>query len=240
MNADDIYQSILRELKFCALNSTYKQDADERDPKYKSYGVRIPQVREIIKSHRQEILRLSHEARLELARKLIISEIGEQQTIAFFVLESMTVYFTPDKFHLLDEFISHMFGWSKIDGFCGGFLQMILEKYPEPLIALVKKWNKSNNVWEKRASVVLFTRKIAVSGKYNDIALSLCNNLVHDNHDLIRKGVGWALKDMMRSDKQRITEYVKDLRNQNVSSVITLYAMKDLSSEERREILHQK
>ena len=240
MNVEDIYQSILQELKSCALSSAYNQDADERDPKYKSYGVRIPQVREIIKNHRQEILRLSHEDRLELAQKLISSEMGEQQTIAFFVLESMTVYFTPDKFHLLDEFISHMFGWSKIDGFCGGFLQMILEKYPEPLIALVKKWNKSNNVWEKRASVVLFTRKIAVSGKYNDIALSLCSNLVHDNHDLVRKGVGWSLKDMMRSDKQRITEYVKDLRNQNVSSVITLYAMKDLSTEERREILHQK
>jgi 3-methyladenine DNA glycosylase AlkD len=237
---EDVYQSILRELKSCALNSTYKQDADERDPKYKSYGVRIPQVREIIKNHKKEILLLSYEDRLELAQKLISSEMGEQQTVAFFVLESMTDYFTPDKFHLLDEFISHMFGWSKIDGFTGGFLQRVLEKYPEPLIALVNKWNKSSTVWEKRASVVLFTRKIAKSGKYNDIALSLCSNLVHDDHDLVRKGVGWSLKDMMQSDKKRITEYVKNLRNQNVSSVITLYAMKDLSSEERKEILHQK
>ncbi len=240
MNPEDIYQSIRQELKSCALRSTYKQDADERDLKYQSYGVRIPQVREIIKNHRKEILRLSNEGRLELAQKLIFSELGEEQTIAFFVLESMTNYFTPDKFHLIDEFISHMFGWSKIDGFSGGFLPAILEKYPEQIIELVNKWNKSNNVWAKRASVVLFTRKIAKSGKYNDVALSLCNNLVHDKHDLVRKGVGWALKDMMWSDKKRITEYVKDLRKQNVSSVITLYAMKDLSSEERIEILHQK
>jgi 3-methyladenine DNA glycosylase AlkD len=240
MNVEDIYQSILQELKSCALSSAYKQDADERDPKYKSYGVRIPQVREIIKNHKPEILRLSHEDRLELAQKLVFSEMGEEQTIAFFVLESISAYFTPDKFHFLDQFISHMFGWSKIDGFCGGFLQRVLEKYPEQVIALVKKWNTSNNVWEKRASVVLFTRKIAKSGKYNDLALSLCANLVHDNHDLVRKGVGWSLKDMMRSDKQKITDYIKDLRKQKVSSVITLYAMKDLSSEERKEILNQK
>ena len=240
MNVEEIYQSILQELESYALNSAYKKDADERDPKYKSYGVRMPQVQAIIKNHRKEILQLSNEARLELAKRLILSEIGEQQTIAFFVLESMADYFTPDKFPLLDEFISHMFGWGKIDAFCGGFLQKVLKKYPEEVIALVTKWNASNNIWEKRASVVLFTRKIAESGKYNDIALSLCANLVHDKHDLVRKGVGWALKDMMRSDKKRITDYIKDLRKQKISSVITLYAMKDLSPEERKAILNQK
>lgn len=238
MTVDDIHQTMRQELKSFALTSGYKQDADERDPNYKSYGVRIPQVRGIIKNHRKDILRLSHEDRLELAQRLISSELGEEQTIAFFVLESITDYFTPDQFHLLDEFMSHIFGWSKIDGFTGGFLPPILEKYPDQMIALVNKWNKSNNVWEKRASVVLFTRKIAKSGKYNDVALSLCNNLIHDNHDLVRKGVGWSLKDMMKSDKQRIIEYIKGLRTQNVSSVITLYAIKDLSPQERKAILH--
>src|SRR5262245_24588282 len=119
MNVDDIYQSILQELKSCASKSGYKQDADERDPRYKSYGVRIPQVREIIKNHSKEIRLLSNESRLELAQKLIFSEMGEEQTIAFFVLGSIAGYFTPEKFHLIDEFISHLFGWSKIDGFTG-------------------------------------------------------------------------------------------------------------------------
>ena len=127
MNVEDIYQSILQQLQSHALRSAYKQDADERDPRYKSYGVRIPQVRGIIKNHKKEVLLLSNEDRLEFAQKLIFSDMGEEQTIAFFVLESMTSYFTPDKFQLIDEFISHLFGWSKIDGFTGGFLQRILE-----------------------------------------------------------------------------------------------------------------
>ncbi len=240
MIVQDIYETIRQELKAYALTSGYKQDADERDPRYKSYGVRIPQVRGLIKTHKKEMLRLSSEDRLKLAHQLIASEIGEEQTIAFFVLESITDDFTTDKFHLLDEFISHMFGWSKIDGFSGGFLPAILEKHPEQMIMQINKWNKSDNVWEKRASVVLFTRKVAKSGKYNDVALRLCNNLIHDKHDLVRKGVGWTLKDMMKSDKGRIINYIKTLRSQNVSSVITLYAIRDLSPEERDEILHPK
>ena len=69
------------------------------------------------------------------------------------------------------------------------------------------------------------------------MALELCNNLLWDNEDLVRKGVGWALKDNMRFDKKRVVEYVKDLRRKGVSSTITLYAIRDLKGEERREVL---
>lgn len=53
----------------------------------------------------------------------------------------------------------------------------------------------------------------------------------------MQKGVGWSLKDLMRSDKERILDYVIDLRARGVSSVITLYAIKDIKGDERAEIL---
>ena len=89
----------------------------------------------------------------------------------------------------------------------------------------------------RRASVVLFTRKVARSGKYNDVALAHCDNLKHDPEDMVRKGVGWSLKDLMRSDKKRVLDYVVSLRQQGVSSVITLYALRDIKGAERGTIL---
>ena len=91
----------------------------------------------------------------------------------------------------------------------------------------------------RRASVVLFTRKVARSGKYNDVALAQCENLKHDPEDMVRKGVGWSLKDLMRSDKKRVLEYVMSLREQGVSSVITLYALRDIKGEERARIVRR-
>ena len=85
--------------------------------------------------------------------------------------------------------------------------------------------------------MVLFTRKVAKSGKFNDDALKFCENLVRDPEVMVQKGVGWSLKDLMRSDKERIIEYVIDLRARGVSSVITLYAIKDIKGKERTEIL---
>jgi hypothetical protein len=44
----------------------------------------------------------------------------------------------------------------------------------------------------------------------------------------------------MRSDRERIIDYVVDLRSRGVSSVITLYAIKDIKGEERAGILARK
>jgi 3-methyladenine DNA glycosylase AlkD len=88
--------------------------------------------------------------------------------------------------------------------------------------------------------VVTFTRKTAENGRFIDTALELCNNLIWDSEDLVRKGVGWALKDNMRFDKKRVLEYVRGLRRKGVSSTITLYAIRDLKGEQRREVLRIK
>jgi len=44
----------------------------------------------------------------------------------------------------------------------------------------------------------------------------------------------------MRADKERVLEYVKSLRKRGVSSVITLYAIRDLKGKEREEVLEIK
>lgn len=95
-------------------------------------------------------------------------------------------------------------------------------------------------MWKRRASVVAFVRKIGKSGEFVDEALELCDNLIWDEEDLVRKGVGWALKDNMRGAKMRVLDYVKSLRREGVSSTITLYAIRDLKGKEREEVLNVK
>jgi 3-methyladenine DNA glycosylase AlkD len=85
--------------------------------------------------------------------------------------------------------------------------------------------------------VVTFTRKVGESGEFTDEALALCDKLIWDPEDLVQKGVGWALKDSMRSAHDRVVAYVKDLRRMGVPSTITLYAIRDLKGEEREGVL---
>ena len=102
---------------------------------------------------------------------------------------------------------------------------------------MLRKWNKSKNMWKRRTSVVAFTRKAGESGRFTKEALTLCNNLLRDREDLVLKGVGWCLKDVMRGDRKVVYDYIKKIRARGVSSVITLYAIRDLRGVDRRTIL---
>ena len=105
---------------------------------------------------------------------------------------------------------------------------------------MLRKWNRSENMWKRRVSVVAFVWKIGSSGHFTDEVLELCDNLIWDKEDLVQKSVGWALRDNMHEAKKRVLEYVKSLRSKGVSSTITLYAIRDLKGKEREEVLKVK
>lgn len=239
MSVTSLHRRIVKDLVTAGRGSLYKADANEPDPRYLGYGVRAAAMKALIAGYRAEIKALDAEDKLELAANLIASGYGEQKGVALHVLQQLPAYFTPDRFDVLDRLVRGLHGWSKIDGITGTLLKDVLERHPKELLKVVKRWNSDPDLWLRRASVVLFTRKVARSGKYNDIALAHCDNLKHDPEDMVRKGVGWSLKDLMRSDKKRVLDYVISLRRDGITSVITLYALRDIKGAERARIFAQ-
>lgn len=214
-----------------------KKQMWHKKPGYRSYGIRTQETRELIKGYLSHFKRLRIIERFMLARRFYKSGISEQVGFGEAILELSVNDLTPDKFDLLDEIVSYVNNWAATDWFCIRVLQPLLRKHPKEILSLLRGWNISENMWKRRASVVAFTRKIGASGDFTDEALCLCDNLIWDEEDLVRKGVGWALKDNMRADKKRVLEYVKSLRRKGVSSTITLYAIRDLKGVEREEVL---
>ena len=232
-----IHKSIVTDLIKAGAASPYSADANEPDPRYKAYGVRRAGRAAIIKSHRKAIKGLNESEKLQLGHLLVESGYGEQQQIGLYVLEQIASYFIPARFAELDGLVRHLHGWSKVDSFCGSLLKEILVAYPDEMIALAARWNQEADMWLRRTSVVLFTRKVAESGRFTTPALQFCDHLKFAPEDLVLKGVGWCLKDLMRADKPRLISYVKQLRAEGVSSVVTLYAIRDLKGAERADVL---
>lgn len=233
------YNSIVKSLEKAGKQSPYPVDANEPDLRYKSYGVRAAAKKEIITKHRKAIRALSQAEQLELATKFMQSGYGEQQSIALFILEAFSDYFSPEKFEELDMLVRNIYDWSKVDSFTGALLRDVLFNHPDEFIKLVRMWNQDEDMWLRRISVVLFTRKVAKSGKFTDVALEMCDNLVFNAEELVLKGIGWSLKDLMKVDKKRILGYVQQLRENGVSSTVTLYAIKDIKGQERAALLNK-
>jgi 3-methyladenine DNA glycosylase AlkD len=204
---------------------------------YISYGLYTADFWKIMKSFKTRVLALELDDRLVLAESLLAEHIGEFGHAGIHVLALSVNDLEPTNFSSLDKMMDDFRSWSHVDHYCTDVIKPLLFEYPGEILKLLEMWNQSSNRFKRRASVVAFTRGVASSGHYTDEALKLCENLIWDPEDIVQKGVGWALKDNMRTSPERVKIYIKKLRSMGVPSTITLYAIRDLKGEERQEIL---
>lgn len=207
---------------------------------YRSYGLRTPDFHKMMKEFRPRFLGCSLQERLDLAAQLLKEHIGELGHVGIYVVALSVEELGPNHFSILDRLPDDFRGWSQVDHFCGGVMMPLLWKYRQETLSLLEAWNRSPVRWKRRASVVTFTRKVGKSGEFTGDVLRLCGNLVRDAEDIVQKGVGWALKDNLRSAPERVLPYIKNLRRQGVSSTIILYAIRDLKGARREEVLSVK
>ncbi len=191
----------------------------------------------LLSRHKAEIKKLSCAEAFALARMLYENKIEDTVLAGNFVLQNKSECADKKQLPYFDEILENFCSWSQVDDFCIDVLQPVFLKYPSDTLRFLKKWNCSANMWKRRTSVVAFVRKVGASGKFTDEALSLCENLIWDTEDLVQKGVGWCLKDVMRGDKKKVFQYVTKLRTRGAPSTITLYAIRDLKGAQRAEIL---
>jgi 3-methyladenine DNA glycosylase AlkD len=204
---------------------------------YLSYSLKTPDFHRLMKEFQPRFLELRLPQRLELAEKLLNKHIGELGHAGIFVLILSIEQLLPRHFSRLEAMAEEFRSWSHVDSFGIGVLGPLLFRYRKETLSLLDDWSCSSNRFKRRASVVAFTRHVAKSGRFTEEVLHLCEKLIRDSEDIVRKGVGWALKDNMRSAPDRVLSYVKDLRRRGVSSTIILYAIRDLEPSGRKKVL---
>lgn len=239
--AKELRSKIINELQKHANPKQAKKDKFYfRKEGSKSYGIRSPVLKEITKRFKKQIISMNLQERLNLAESFYKSGISEQASIANKVVGISVSQLKTEHLAFLDGVLEYFNSWGMTDDFCLSVSQPLLALREKEMMKLLEKWNKSGNMWKRRASVVTFTRKTAESGKFIDKTIEFCDRLIWDKEDLVQKAVGWALKDGMRADKKKIINYVKDLRQKGVSAIITLYAIRDLKGSEKRDVLKVK
>jgi 3-methyladenine DNA glycosylase AlkD len=145
--------------------------------------------------------------------KLLRSEVHEERMIALLIL----VYnFEKDEMlqRRIYEFylknIKFVNNWDLVDlsshKIIGGY---ILDK-PKTILY---KLAESNNLWERRISIVS-TYKFITKEAYED-TLAIAEILIKDNNDLIQKAVGWMLREVGKRDLETevkfLDKYYKDM-----------------------------
>ena len=108
MEIQDVYLEIVLQLeKMCETEASISRlewfKLQHKELGLKSYGIRTPAVRKLLKSYMNRFQQLSLKDRFELAKMFYESNFIEQATVGDTLLELCGESMTPNHFDLLDE-----------------------------------------------------------------------------------------------------------------------------------------
>jgi 3-methyladenine DNA glycosylase AlkD len=194
-------------------------------------GVMVPQTRKIAKEYAdlplQEIKKLTesdfHEVRF-CGLLILVSQFEKAKT-----KEIRKKLFDFYMNQLKAGFINN---WDLID--VTGVRMGTYLTTEKSALKTLKELAKSKNLWERRMSVIFTFSFQKIGDPYP--TLEMADILLKDDHDLIHKAVGWALREVGKMDGPLLRNYLKE----NVSEMprtMLRYSIEKFSPTERKRWL---
>jgi len=176
-----------------------------------SHGWRTADLRREARRWRREILQQSDLKFLcEVADNLFEGMVNEEKNVAVFLLENITAKFGDEQFEMLESWLSRIRNWSNHDGLAHYLIAPMMAAEPARA-KKVFRWAKSPNHWFRRAACVALiqgTRRRMFSSEIR----RLCGILLSDEDDMVRKGLGWLLRETAKADPKRTVPYLMRIR----------------------------
>jgi 3-methyladenine DNA glycosylase AlkD len=170
-------------------------------------GVMTPERRSLVKSVLASLPVPSSDEIAETVRALWKLEEREYQYAANDLLGKYNMKL--DKRFLAEHceyLISTKSWWDTVDGLGSAVVSPLTMKYPA--ISLMRKWNKSDDIWLVRASI-----QHQRGRKYEtdvDLLFELCAPHAAEKEFFIAKAIGWALRDLSRIDNREVVRFLAE------------------------------
>ena len=194
-------------------------------------GVRVPQVRKIAK--------VNQDLSMPEVEKLMASKFHEVRLCGLVILtfkyktsRDAIVHKKLFDFYLKQLKAGRINNWDLIDVTAPIIGQYLIGSRSS--MQLLKKLAKSKSVWQRRAAI-MFTFAYLRAGEVRP-TIEISKMLLTDDHDLIQKAVGWALREVGKIDSRLLRDFLK--KNLNNTSRTTLrYAIEKFTQTERKRWL---
>jgi 3-methyladenine DNA glycosylase AlkD len=197
-------------------------------------GVVVPQNRRIAKKY--------SDLSLSEIKKLIDSDFHEVRFCGLLILVSQferaktrTLQKRYFDFYLRQLKVGQINNWDLID-VTGVRMGRYLVDEKSALLTL-KRLARSKNLWQRRMSVIFTFAFQKVGDPYP--TLTMADLLLKDEHDLIHKAVGWALREMGKKDGPLLRNYLK-VNAHKMPRTMLRYSIEKFSPSERKRWLSYK
>lgn len=186
-------------------------------------GLTVPQTRDLAKKYK--------DLDIDEIKDLLTSKIHEHRLLALFIL--------VDKFKKSDEkekeeiakfylnHTTHINNWDLVDQSAHLILGEHLHNKDKKLL---EKLAKSENLWERRISIIA-TLQFIRKNQFEETK-RIAEFLLKDKHDLIHKAVGWMLREVGKKDKKAELEFLNK-HYKTMPRTMLRYAIEHFSKSEK-------
>jgi len=171
---------------------------------------------------------------VQVADELFSSQILEEKVMAVFLLEKQTKDFGDNEFQLFASWLDRVSSWADHDALAHYLLAPMVAANPTRCRE-VFRWAKSQNRWRRRAACVALIRGARERQFFKEIEL-LSNRLLHDEDDMVQKGLGWLLRETAKADRKRTVPYLMKIRK-NAPRLVLRTACETLAAPARKRVL---
>ena len=200
-----------------------------------SHGWRTADLRRAALRWRREIMQESDlKFLLQVADHLFAGTINEDKNVAVLLLENITDKFGDEEFRLLESWLPRISNWSDHDALVHYLIAPMVVAKPARA-SRVFHWAKSRNRWFRRAACVALIQGARRKMLFSEI-IRLSATLLSDEDDMVRKGLGWLLRETAKADVQRAVPYLMSIR-ERAPRLVLRTACETLPSTTRKAIL---
>jgi 3-methyladenine DNA glycosylase AlkD len=200
-----------------------------------SRGWRTADMRKVAVRFRRQIGKeLGDDFLLAVADKLFRGRVLEEKVFAVFLLEGQTDKFGNREFGLFEAWLDRITTWADHDGLVHYLISPMVASDPHRK-RNVFRWAKSTNRWHRRAACVALIRAARSKAMFAEVK-RLSDFLLHDEDDMVQKGLGWLLRETAKADAKRTVPYLMTIRSKAPRLVLRT-ACETLPADVRSRIL---
>jgi len=177
----------------------------------KSHGWYTADLRRALRRCRREILR-EHDFNflVRVADQLFSGSVLEEKVAAVFLLEKMDAQCGDREFRMFESWLDRISSWADHDGLVHYLIAPMVAAKPAR-VKNVFRWAKSQKRWHRRAACVALIRGARAKMFFPKI-VQLSDSLLADEDDMVRKGLGWLLRETAKYDPRHTVPYLMEIR----------------------------
>lgn len=203
--------------------------------KIQSHGWRTADLRRLSRKYRRA---LAEEHGLDfvvrVADRLFTGRVLEEKVFAVLLLENLTARFDDTHFGLFESWLDRISTWADHDGLVHYLIAPMIQAKPAR-VRKVFEWAESADRWHRRAAAVALIQGTRRKMFFLQV-VRLSNLLLADEDDMVRKGLGWLLRETAKADRTRTVPYLMKIRSRAPRLVLRT-AAETLPAKTRSRIL---